>query len=529
MINSSTKRKIIVLFFFIFIFLEGYSQEFANETRREFNNFFWSQWFNSGSPDKILYDLLTNETIGTTDQEFISYYYIPEGSNKVYKASEIYIKSNNKISDIFLSYKFKTLSNATKWLNGGKFSNSSVSNKLVNNSLTNSQSKWRTDDNQLIFGGVLPNTNKIINYFKQNKTKIYKSNSSHVLIDQNYKGKSPDKQNSSMQNLVNLYIEAEEMFKGYILPNQTNPKDLIFEQIYKYIYFGEYPGSKTNLEFNLPNRYIFLKDLGIFVTMNFDLSNGPSISGIQIFDPINGPLMFSRELNGDQLFDNVSLTISESLGINEFKPPTTYFEKETLYFIQNQIGQYDKYGFDYRKNGKIWQGSPLPKFYYANISNVKINDLNYFIASNDLFKDTITNWNFFPSLNAKITMLNAGLINAKQAADPNFKIINQKEKIIKSGEIVYVLNQNGYRVTPDYDEIVQIHESIFRTKKENKYGLIFINQETIKLNNFILLDNSYQLLDIKKSDLGINITAKNQNNTDILMFINYNGVFGKSQ
>lgn len=275
----------------------------------------------------------------------------------------------------------------------------------------------------------------------------------------------------------------------------------------------------------MPNKYFFLRDIGLFVTMHDD--------GIQIFDPINGPLMFKRDNNGFKLFfdqsESISLSTCESLGYSKYKPPTNYFEKETLYFIQNQIGQYDKYGFDFRRNGKIWQGSPLPKFYYANISDIKINGLNYFIASNDLFKDTTVNWNYFPSLNAKITMLNAGLINVKQAADPNFKIINQKEIKIKSEKIVYILNQNGYRVTPDYDEIVQISESLFRTKKAGMYGIIYVNQETIKLNNFVILDNSYQVINTTKSDLGIKVNAKNQFNTDILMYINDYGVFGTSQ
>lgn len=530
MVRSTSKKIILFLFLYIFTFLKGFSQEFISESKREFNNFSWSQLSINGTTEKTLYDLLTNETIGTTNQEYISYYYIPEGSKKAYKASEIYIRSNNKTSDIFLSYKFKTLENANKWLNGERFSKSSDLNKRTIDKLLSNQSKWRSDDNPLIFGGILPNTNRIIDYINQNKINIYKSNSNHILIDPNYKGKSPDKQSSSIQNLLNLYIEAEEMFKGYMVPNQTNPKDLIFEQIYKYIYFGEYPGSKTNREFSIPNRYVFLRDLGIFVTMNFDLSYGLSISGIQIFDPINGPLMFTRDINGFKLFsDNVSLKICESLGITEYNPPTNYFQKSIMYFIQNQIGQYDKNGFDFRTNGKIWEGSPLPKFYYDNISNVKINDLNYFIASNDLLKDTTINWNYFPSLNDKITMFQLGLINATQVADPNFKIINQKAIKVKSEKIVYILNQNGYRVTPAYDEIVQISESFFRTKKSGLYGLMYINQETIKSNNFILLDNSYQVINTTNSDLGIKINAKNQYNTDILMFINNYGVFEKSQ
>ena len=58
---------------------------------------------------------------------------------------------------------------------------------------------------------------------------------------------------------------------------------------------------------------------------------------------------------------------------------------------------------------------------------------------------------------------------------------------------------------------------------------MYINQETIKSNNFILLDNSYQVINTTNSDLGIKINGKNQYNTDILMFINNYGVFGKSQ
>lgn len=107
--------------------------------------------------------------------------------------------------------------------NGYRFSKSIVSNKFVNDPLTNTQFNWRIDENPLIFGVTLPNFNNLIKYVNQNKIKIYESNPNHVILDQNYKGKSPDKEASSMQNLLNLYIEEEEKFKGYIVPNQTNP------------------------------------------------------------------------------------------------------------------------------------------------------------------------------------------------------------------------------------------------------------------------------------------------------------------
>lgn len=112
MISVSVKRKIIFLFFCFVIFSNGYSQEFANESKREYNNFY----FQFGGPEKVLYDLLTNEAIGTTNQEFISYYYVPVGSNKIYKASEISVRSINTNFDRFLSYKFKTSENAKKWI-----------------------------------------------------------------------------------------------------------------------------------------------------------------------------------------------------------------------------------------------------------------------------------------------------------------------------------------------------------------------------------------------------------------------------
>ena len=67
MISISFKRKIIFLFFCLVIFSKGYSQEFANESRREYNNFY----FQFGGPEKVLYDLLTNEAIGNTNQEYI--------------------------------------------------------------------------------------------------------------------------------------------------------------------------------------------------------------------------------------------------------------------------------------------------------------------------------------------------------------------------------------------------------------------------------------------------------------------------
>ena len=496
-----------------------------NNQKLEFKNFYWGNELrdNNGKlfyADENLYDLLTNEFIGNTSKGF-NYYYIPQEGGSPKYAENVDVRWINKISNTFLSYKFKTKLNAEAWAKGARyiepeelavkeskatrFFNTLRKEKLVENSENdikrpNSSSMPQFSMNK-IYGKYFPDFSGLIKYFKENKKEIYNTLYPIIPLSINYKGNVPDKAWFSIQNLMGQYI--------YELENSEseNEKDIIFRNIYNYIYNGISPSSDWNDAINkkIPrkgvpsdgivnsyNTYVYLKEIGLFVTMS-ELNGGT----IEVFDPINGPLYFTRNSTGFKFFDNqnesLSLNFNNSSRIMRYTPQTSNPLNLSEYYIENGVGVYDKIGLEFRPNDNgntvhIWQGDQIPSFSYNKLDRINLNSQDYYIATNFLYEKFNDHFKYYPSQQSKILMAEAGTITVQQAADPNFFYMASKGAYrVSDKKKVAILNSAGYAVTPFFDEITQINKQFFKITKNGMYGLIFISPETIKQNNFLLI------------------------------------------
>jgi hypothetical protein len=581
-----------------------------------FKNFYWGNELrdNNGNllyADENLYDLLTNEFIGNTSKEF-NYYYLPQEGGSPKFANNVSVRWNNKISNVFLSYKFKTKQNAQAWAKGARFKepeelkvkesktmsfiNSFKKEKAKNN--TNEESayvavlesdeylaeleeqlkEWnktkkrrnysgalgeqqKRDDisweNELniqinkrkqaiinstpqismneLYGKYLPDLSGLIKYFNENKKSIYNTLSPISSLGVNYPGKMPDKALFSIQSLMVKYLNEVEN------SDSEDEKNMIFGIIYNYIYNGISPSNDWYNAVNkkIPNKgvpsemivnsyktYVYIKEIGLFVTMS-GLNGGI----IQVFDPINGPLYFTRNSTGFKFYDNqkesISLSFNNSSRIMSYTPKTSNPLNLSKYYLDNGLGVYDKIGLEFNANvnnsgnSVIWQGDQIPSFSYNKLDKIELDGQTFYIATN-YFQNKITDYfKYFPSQESKILMAQAGSISVQQAADPNFFIMAPKSAYrISNEKEVIILNSNGYAVTPFFDEITQINKGFLKVKLNGMYGLIFINKETIKKNNFVLLSPTNKELDASFSGnyLNVGLTTYTKNPFQVLKY-----------
>jgi hypothetical protein len=349
-----------------------------------------------------------------------------------------------------------------------------------------------------------PNFDNLIKYVKANKQTIYNTKFGIDPLVSEYIGKSPKHQISSIENLVGEYLNAENT-------SNEKQKELIFYKIYNYVYNGRgLPYISMNaigindndpLKKFFSGEYKYLKDVGLFILIN-RYDDGCSYN---LFDPINGPLFFLKDSGGFKFTENQSYALKVILPnggeINEFRPPTNYYEKRKKYYIQNHLGFYNEVGpninIDNSGEIHIHEANYLPQFGHDEIKSIKIKDNRYYIASDDLTERYKGNFKYTPSLYQKTLMAQAGQITVNQAADPNFYILNEKEGTRYSGlQNVTILSRSGFPVIPDYNEIVQVIDNFFITKLNNKYGLIYLTPETIKSNKYVLLENIYEILSV---------------------------------
>ena len=568
-------RKLIPIFtLFIALLLlsiNNYSQPKPEpgENERTFNNFYWGNKLRDKNgnwlyAEENLYDLLTNELIGNINST-VSYYYIPEACEAPQYANNVTINWNNKISNIFLSYKFKNLENALRWAKGdrympvgqskkeeskGAFSffsskekdkksknaepeknnllqlekeledfKKSIKNKKYSGYLAGedrkSDASWLNElqvrvrmekerienstphlVNTELFGTYLPNLNNLVLYYNQHKQEILNTKQTISQIASKYEGSSPDSNVFSIQNLMDKYLIAEKT------AGEEQKKDAIYQMITNFVYKGTHPDPKdyialqkkektysSNVIYSQDkSRYVYLKEVGLFVTMD-DLNGGR----VKIFDPINGPLFFARNVNGFKLYNNqfepISISFNDVSDIYSYRPKTNYYEKPKRYYVGTGVGVYNKIGLEFgiEDDGRftIWQGDALTFLEYDNIDRT---NNNYYIATNQ-FSETYTyTFKDYPSQYSKTLMAQAGSISVQQAADPNFYINIQKEGTrISDKKEVTILNTNGYAVTPTYDDITQVKDNFFKVRKNNRFGLIYLTAETIKKNNYVLI------------------------------------------
>ena len=349
-----------------------------------------------------------------------------------------------------------------------------------------------------------PNFDNLINYIKANKKNIYLTQYEISPLVAEYTGKSPKHQVTTIENLVGEYLNAENS-------GNEKQKETIFYKIYNYIYNGiGIPNFSPNaigiddnssLKNPFTGEYKYLRDVGLFVLLN-RYNDGYSFN---VFDPINGPLFFLKNSNGfkftrDQSYA-LELFFPNGGEINEFRPPTNYYEKRKKYFILNLKGNFNEVGpnvnIDDNGDIHIHEANYLPQYGYDEIKSISIKDTRYYIASIDLTESFKGNFKYYPSQYQKTLMAQAGQISVKDAADPNFYILNEKEGTRYSGKRdVTILNRSGFPVIPDYNDIVQVNDNFYITKLNNKYGLIYLTPETIKKNKFVLLENIYEVLSV---------------------------------
>jgi hypothetical protein len=385
-----------------------------------------------------------------------------------------------------------------------------------------------------IYGKYLPDFSGLIKYYKENKKYIYNTLYPIYPLSINYKGYAPDNAWFSIQNLMGQYI--------YELENSEteNEKDIIFRKIYNYIYNGISPSSDWNdaINKNIPrkgvpsdgiansyNTYVYLKEIGLFVTMS-EINGGT----IEVFDPINGPLYFTRNSTGFKFFDNqkesLSLNFNNSSRIMRYTPQTSNPLNLSEYYIENGVGVYDKIGLQFRPNDYgnteyIWQGDQIPSFSYNKLDRINLNSQDYYIATNFFYEKFDDYFKYYPSQQSKILMAEAGTITVQQAADPNFFYMATKGAYrISDKKKVAILNSTGYAITPFFDEITQINKQFFKITKNGMYGLIFISPETIKQNNFLLIKPIYKELNATFFGNYLSVTLKSYN-TNPNQVLNY--------
>ena len=257
--------------------------------------------------------------------------------------------------------------------------------------------------------------------------------------------------------------------------------------VYKARYINPFKNDEYEVQIDESNNIIFLKFTG---GINKDL--------LWAFHPIMGPVPFIKDaINGRIYFNgqkdrytvDKSITLSRSQG---FVLSFDSTDNQTTIYAGDANAFSVLYLYQGIQRKKVMEQANDISFITNNLKNnlqERVNGSDYFYKDINIGSQR-KNIRYYPTHDEKIYIYQAGGISSGDVNNPNYSYIKEVEEPIYEKRLKSLTGFDLF-LYKYFSELLPLANNKFIFKKDNKYGILDMDDTRWKNNEFVIIDNIY--------------------------------------